>query len=243
MQYHEERKGLHFEIDEGNYRISPGESEKMQADLGTLKKAVANFPVAGLKVRIAVLNPGKIRAELSLHLPGRTLHAADDHRQFHPAWERCIHRLLHEVGQYKEKLSNKPAYANEAEGTLHDVQPVQVPNGEAIEAAVRDGDYPQFRKALSVYEEPMQGRVGRWVERYPDAASALGDGLTISQIVEETFLNAFEGYADRPPLRLGQWLEILIDPSLRQLLQHRDQEQENLSYIESAKAAESERPD
>ncbi len=70
MQYHEERKGLHFEIDEGNYRISPGESEKMQADLGTLKKAVANFPVAGLKVRIAVLNPGKIRAELSLHLPG-----------------------------------------------------------------------------------------------------------------------------------------------------------------------------
>jgi hypothetical protein len=83
--------------------------------------------------------------------------------------------------------------------------------------------------------------VGRWVERYPEAASALGEGLTISQIVEEVFLNAFERYRDRPPpLRMGQWLESLIDPSIQQLLKHGDEEQENLSFIESAKAAEDE---
>lgn len=240
MKFSEKRKGLHVEIDEGLYRITPEEAAKMEVDLATLRKATAAFPVADLKVEITVLNPGAVRAAASLRLPGRTLYAADDDRQLHPAWERCVRRLVSEVARYKERLSNKPTYAKEAEGTLHDVQPAQPPDAEAVEAAVRDGNYPQFRQAMSVYDESLAGRVGRWVQRYPEAASALGDSLTISQIVEEVFLNAFENYPRRPSIRMGQWLESLIDPSIRQLLKHRDDEQENLSFIESAKAAESE---
>jgi len=240
MKSSDKRDGLRVEIDEGIYRITPDEAAKMETDLATLRKATAAFPVAELKVEITVLNPATVRAAASLRLPGRTLYAADDDRQLHPAWDRCIRRLVHEVTEYKEKLSNKPAYSKEAEGTLHDVQPAQPPDLQAVEAAVGEGDYPRFRQAMSAYEEALEGRVGRWVERYPDAAATLGDGLTISQIVEEVFLNAFEAYGRRPPIRMGQWLESLIDPSLQQLLKHGDEEQENLSFIELAKDAENE---
>jgi ribosome-associated translation inhibitor RaiA len=238
MAFSDKREGLRVEIDEGKYRITAAEAAKMETDLVTLRKLVATFPRAELKVEIIVLNPGQIRAETSLRLAGRTLHAQDDDRQFHPAWERAIRRLVKEVTEYKEKLSNRPTYAKEAEGTLHDVQPSQAPDPEKIEAAVREGNYPRFRQVMSVYEETMEGRVGRWVERYPEAAAALGEELTLSQIVEEVFLNAFEGYGSRPKMRLGQWLESLIDPSVRQLVEHREEEQENLSFVESAKAAE-----
>lgn len=243
MKYNEKREGLQVEIDEGIYRIRPDEAAKMETDLTTLRKATATFPVADLKVEITVLNPGSVRAAASLRLPGRTLHAANDDRQLHPAWERCIRRLVNEVVEYKEKLSNKPTYSKEAEGTLHDVQPTRAPDLEAVEAAVGEGDYPHFRQAMSVYEEALDGRVGRWIKRYPEAASALGERLTISQIVEEVFLNAFESYRRRPSIRMGQWLESLIDPSIQQLLKHRDEEQENLSFIESAKAAERRKTD
>lgn len=241
MKFREKREGLHVEIDEGVYRITPDEAAKMESDLATLRKATAAFPVADLKIEITVLNPGAVRAAAGLRLPGRTLYAADDDRQLHPAWERCVRCLLNEVARYKERLSNKPTYTKEAEGKLHDVQPAQPPDAEAIEAAVHDGHYPRFRQAMSVYEESLEGRIGRWVERYPEAESALGETLTISQIVEEVFLNAFEDFSRRPAaMRMGQWLEGLIDPSIQQLLKHREDEQQNLSFIESAKAAESE---
>jgi len=79
------------------------------------------------------------------------------------------------------------------------------------------------------------------VERYPAAEAKLGHGLVISEIVEEVFLNAFERFNDRPPLRMGEWLESLIDPSLKALLEDTAAEKENLSFIQSAQLAEAER--
>jgi ribosome-associated translation inhibitor RaiA len=238
MRHGDSSHRLPVEIDEGIYRITADEAAKMEQDLGTLRKVVEAFPVSELKVEITVLNPSRVRAATTLRLPSQTLYAADDDRELHPAWDRCVRRLVDQVIEYKERLGNKPTYTKEIEGTIHDVVPLQAPDTDAVEAAIRDGQYARFRQAMAVYEEALEARVGRRVQRYPEAEAQLGDGLVLSEIVEDVFLNAFEQYARRPPLRLGQWLESLIDPSIEALLTNTDEEKENLSFIETAKAVE-----
>jgi DNA-directed RNA polymerase specialized sigma24 family protein len=59
----------------------------------------------------------------------------------------------------------------------------------------------------------------------------LGRARPIADVVEAVFLNAFEGYDRRPPgVRFGQWLETLIDGSLKGLLQNPDEELDNISF-------------
>jgi hypothetical protein len=226
---------LRIEADWGNYRISEAEWQKMDGDLSALRKLVEHFPVAELKIQ--VLHPSDIQISTSLRLPATTLFTADHDRNLHPAWERCVRKLMHKVTAYKERLENKEVYEKEAKGTLHDVRPAMEPDPSEVENAVQDLDYVRFRKALAVYDESLEGRVGRWVQRYPDAQTQLGTQIIISDIVEEVYLNAFERFGERPRIRLGDWLEQLIDPSLQTLLSH-PEERENLSYIASAKAAD-----
>lgn len=227
---------LRIDADWGNYKISEAEREKMDTDLSALRKLVENFPVAELKIE--VLHPSDIQISTSLRLPATTLFTADHDRKLHPAWERCVRKLMHKVTAYKERLENKPVYEKEAQGTLHDVRPAMEPDPQELEEAVADLDYVRFRKALAVYEESLEARVGRWVQRFPEAQTRLGTRLMISDIVEEVYLNAFERFGERPPIRLGEWLEELIDPSLQILLTH-PEEKENLSFIESAKEIDS----
>lgn len=238
MQFSDQAYNLRIETDSGNYRISPAEQDKMDRDLDTLRKLVATFPVAELKIELTQQNPGYIRAATSLRLPARTLFAADEDDYLHPAWERCIRRLVKKVEAYKAKLGNRPVYEKQAEGTLHDVQPNQLPDNDELHKAVDEMDYDRFRDLLAVYDESLENRVGRWIQRYPEIEVQLGQGLNISEIVEEVYLNAFDQFADRPPLRLGEWLESLIDPSVQLLLKQPDEEKANLSFIQSAKAAQ-----
>ena len=59
----------------------------------------------------------------------------------------------------------------------------------------------------------------------------MGTDLAIADVVEVVFLNAFEGYDQRPrDVRFGRWLETLIDGSLKGLLQNPDEELENISF-------------
>jgi len=238
MAFSDHTDNLRIETDSGGYRISPAEAEKMDRDLDTLRKLVADFPVTELKIELTQQNPSEIRVATSLRLPARTLFAADEDRQLHPAWERCVRRLMHQVTALKEKLDNKPVYSKQNEGTLHEVSPSRPPDAEAIQRAVEEQDYQAFRQAMAVYEESLELRVGRWVQRYPEAQAQLGAELSIPQIAEAVLLNAFEQFENRPPLRLGEWIESLIDPSLQALLRDSGDERENLSFIESAKEAD-----
>ena len=225
---------LRVEIDSGRYRLSSTEQEKMDTDLHTLRKLVKDFPVSELKIEITTQSD--IRVGTSLRLPAQTIYTADVDKTLHPAWERCLRKLVQRVTAYKEKLANKPTYQKEAQGTLHPVRPTMEPHIDDVQKAVEELDYTAFRRELGMYDEAIEKRVGRWVERYPAVESRLGNGLVISEIVEEVFLNAFERFGVRPPaLRLGEWLESLIDPSIQTLLNHPDEEKENLSFIESAK--------
>jgi len=102
--------------------------------------------------------------------------------------------------------------------------------------AIRSGDYRAFRMALSADEERLRKRVGRWIQRYPDAEARLGHGLAIGDVVEEVYLNAFESYSRRPmEVPLHEWLDSLIDRSLKMLLHHPEKERENASFARTVR--------
>ena len=224
---------LRVHIDTEKYELTTAARNKMDTDFETLRKLVKDFPVAELHVEISQQND--VRVGASLRLPSQTLYTADVDRMMHPAWERCVRKLMQRVTAYKERLANKPTYHKEAVGTVHAVRPSMEPSIAEVEKAFEELDYAAFRRSLGMYEEAVEKRVGRWVERYPQVEARLGHGLVISEIVEEIFLNAFERFGSRPPVRLGDWLESLIDPSIHILLEHSAEEKENLSFIASAK--------
>jgi hypothetical protein len=87
---------------------------------------------------------------------------------------------------------------------------------------------------MSVYEDALEKRIGRWVQRDAAIEDQLGDRLKISEIVEEVLLNAFEQFPGRPAQRLGEWLEELIRPSLDTLARHPEAEKENVSFIQTS---------
>jgi ribosome-associated translation inhibitor RaiA len=238
MPFSDELYDMQIETDAGNVTISPNEQEKMDRDLDTLRKMIAHFPSPQLKLEISNQTPGIFRVSASLRLAGRTLFTAGEAGTLHAAWDTAVRRLMDKVRAYKDHLGRVPERQKEAEGTLHEIVPTMPPDSAALERAARQLDYRAFRAAMNVYEDALEKRVGRWIERYPDAEAQLGDGLLISEIAEEVILNAFDRYAGRPQsLRLGQWLENLIDPSIQTLLRDGGAEKENLSFIESAKRA------
>lgn len=235
MRFSDETYNLRINTDSQNYTISEAESAKMDASLDTLRKAAAAFPVSDLKIEIIRQSrTDHIDVKTSLVLPGQTLTTSDWDVQLHPAYERCIKKLVGMVADYKERLGSKSEMAKTVEGTLHEVHPSQPPDPEALQMAAAEGDYQAFRTALSVYEDAVQRRAGRWIERYPEAIERLGDGLVMSDIVEEVFLLAFERFTDRPARPMGEWLESLIDPAIQAWLKDPVAEKENIEMVQTA---------
>src|SRR5690606_22291702 len=103
-------------------------------------------------------------------------------------------------------------------------------------------DYGAFRAELSGFEEPIRRRVGRWIQRYPDLDATFGEYLPLDDLVEEVMLTAFEQYESRPEaMRLGDWLESLIDPAMRSFLRHPEEELEAISYARTLREMQGER--
>jgi len=110
------------------------------------------------------------------------------------------------------------------------------PEAGPLAEAVRRGDYRAFRTALAGYEEWLGKRGGGWGQRYPEAQAQIGRGLLLGDLVEEVYLNAFERFAQRPTdVRLSEWLEDLLDPSLKALLRHPDEESDNASLARTVR--------
>lgn len=230
MKPSSQKHELRIQLDTKHCTLTPGEIAKMEANLGTLRIRAEQFPINDLYVTVARYpRSGDYHVKTSLVLTGRTLFTGDRDVLVHPAYLRCIRKLVSKLDAYLEALSKKPALAKREGGQL-DVVPTVVPDGEQLDHAVREGDYAAFRKAADVYSEPVRRRVTRWISRYPELEARLDGSLSVDDAVEEVFLNAFERYNDRPQsLRLGQWLEDLIDPSLCELLENPDEELESIS--------------
>jgi hypothetical protein len=116
-------------------------------------------------------------------------------------------------------------------GTRHDVIPSREVDSGAVDEAVRAGDYAEFRRLMYVYEEPLRNRIGRWIERYPAVAATLQVQIYLEDIIEEVFLTAFDEYEHRPQaVPFGEWLEGLIDPSVKLVSTADDEELDNISF-------------
>ena len=242
MQYSDESYNLRIELDTKNCELSASELEKMTAGLAPLREPLKNFPVTDLYITVEYTEPTEhYHVKTALVLSGKTLFTGDDDTEHYPAFHRCVRKLVGKVSAYKGDLEGTPELSKQQKGTHHDVVPDREPDAEQLNRAIAEGDYATFREALFVYEEPVRKRVGRWVSRYPEVDAQLGDHITLADIVEEVFLNAFERWDARPQaLRLGVWLEQLIDPSIKVLLKDRVAEMENISFARSLRGAAAE---
>jgi ribosome-associated translation inhibitor RaiA len=239
--------GVRFpiELDTRHCTPSPAELEKMRTNLEPLLRAVDHFPVVSLHIVLECFQRTTThRAKVSLALTGKTLVSVEEHTHLHAAFECCLKNLLQDVSAYKARMENETEFQKEEKGTHHPLRPDLDPDSATLEAAVLSTDYTAFRLALFGYDEPVRKRIGRWIERYPEVEARIGKGLEIDDLVEEVFLDAFEQYSARPKeLRLGEWLERLIDPAVKEIVFDRNGELENVRFARTAREAETgERP-
>lgn len=232
MPFSDQSHNLRIVLDTENYECTPEQIEHMERTLDVLREPVRDFPVSDLHIDVGFhARSHDFRIKTALVLPGRTLATGDLDPNLNPAFDRCVRKLVQRVEEYKANLGNDAERAKHVKGTRQAVIPDQEPDGEVLEQAVASGDYAAFREAMFVYEEPVRKRAGRWVDRYPEAAAQIDEQFKLADVVEEVFLNAFERYRDRPTqVRLGEWLEQLIDPSIKLLMKSPDEEMQNISF-------------
>jgi len=233
MRFADQSYNLRIELDTKHCSLSQAALEKMENALKPLRQPVSTFPVSDLYITVNHHPiPDDYHVRVSLVLPGRTLFTGERDINAVSAFSRCVRKLVGKLKAYKESLSAKPEREKAEEGTLQEVVPAAEPDADQLRASVADGDYAAFRRATYVYEEGVRKRAGRWIERSPDFEARLGTAFTLDDLVEEVFLNAFEHFEQWPDeLRLGQWLEQLIDPSMKALLEDPEAERENIEAV------------
>lgn len=223
---------LRVNLDMNNCRYSAGVLEKMEAGLTPLRKVIQEFPVSDLYVSVFCHErSGLHHVKTSLVLTGRTLFTGERDEDLYAAYHRCIRKLVNKVEGYLDSLRNKDEITKQHKGTHQSILPTQDPDLASLDQTVGDRDYRRYREQTLVYEEPLRKRIGRWIERYPELENLLGSELTLDDLVEEVFLNSFEQYETRAAaVRFGQWLEDLIDPSIKAVLRDPDGELENIAF-------------
>lgn len=238
--YSDESYDLRIDLDTENCDLSEGEINQLEQKLNPLREPLRKFPVAVLYINIRFHSHSHTyRVKLALQLPGRTLATGDLDEAISPAMERSVRKLLQALIAYEQSMSRSEERSKTAKGTRGQVTPTSTPDAEAIAESAAEGDYAIFRRLTFDYEEPLRKRIGRWVQRYPEVQEQIGEELTLADLVEEVFLTAFERYEDRPAnVPLGDWLESLVDPSLKLLYHHRDEELENISFARTLHEAE-----
>jgi len=240
MTHSDQSYNLLVDLDMKHCQLPAAEIAKMETMLSPLRDLVQAFPVSKLHVLVSYRpRTTDYVVRTSLILSGDTLVSSDHHAQAHAAFEHCIDNLVRELQRYKDRLGNVAERAKQEEGTHHALVPTLPPDGAALEAAAENGDYAAFRVAASGYDEPVRAQVGRWVERYPEVAARIGQGLTIDDIVEDVFLTAFEDYPQRPQeIRFGDWLGRYIDSAIKAMAADLDAEMENVAMARLAREAE-----
>lgn len=228
-------ENLHIELDTKDCQLSSDEITKMEGMLGPLREPVRQFPVSDLYVTVThYARSGDYHVGTSLVLTGRTLFTGERDENPVSAFGRCVRKLIHRLAAYKDNLAAEPERKKAQHGTVQEVVPTQEPDAEQLSQAVADNDYGAFRDAMVVYEEPIRKRVGRWIQRYPEFEARLGTTYVLDDLVEEVILNAFERFTDMPQaMRLGEWIKELIDPSVKDMMNHPEREHANIDAVRS----------
>lgn len=242
MKYSDQSYNLRINLDTENCELASSEIKHLEESLSRLRGPVKDFPLADLYITIEFKPPSlDYRVKAVLRLPGRGLATGDLDKDLYPAFHRCVEKLVQKLTAYKERLSDADDVAKHTQGTRHDVVARQLVDGEELQHAVEQGDYPRFRQLTYPYEESLRKRAGRWIQRYPRIEAQLGNRFDLADVVEEVFLNAFQRFEEHPrEVPFGDWLEKLIDPSLKLLSEHGDEELANISFARTAMDAQQE---
>jgi ribosome-associated translation inhibitor RaiA len=232
---HDPSEPLRVEFDAHNCHLTDENLDRMRSDLDTVVKAVAKFPDPKLHVLVEHnTRTNDYSVKTSLLLQQQALVASDHNSALHAAYEQCLTNLMRELEEYKDRLGRVPERQKREKGTRQALLPTAEPHIEAARRAVATGDYAAFHTALQGYEEPLRDRVGRWVDRQPKADGQVGRRFTITDLVEEVYLDAFEAWERRPrEIPLGDWLAGLIDPAFKEMMQDPDATLENVRMVRS----------
>ena len=236
MQYTDHHHHLRVEFQTRECQIPSDELTRMERSLTPLAEAVQDF--ASAELRFTITYHPRIPAyhvEARLKLPGRTLFTGSQDTYLDSAFQRCVNKIARRAEAYREHPDREAGEVAQDEAALdRDIVAPEDPGAGPLGEAVRAGSFRAFRNLLSGYEEWLRKRVGRWVQRHPEAQARGGKDLRLGDLVEEVFLNAFEHYAGRPTeVPLHEWLNGLLEPSLQLFLRHPDQERENASLARS----------
>jgi len=222
MHYTDNFTHLHVEISGKGYDIPKDELTRMERSLAPLHDAVRDFPSSDL--RLTVIHHSQKDAyhvEARLKLPGKTLFSSEEDAYLDSAFQRCVAHLRAEVESYARQPDRQAVAATDRRRDLsREIVMPQDPDTGPLARAVTAGDYHAFRTGLSGYEEWLRGRVGRWIQRYPEAEDQLRRSEAfIGDVLEQVYLHAFEQFTARPTdIRLSEWLDKLIDPALKDVL-------------------------
>lgn len=236
MRNTQDARHVHTNLDTKNCSLRRSEIEAMEDGLGSLEAVASSFPFADLYVTVSYSGRSEeYHVKTSLKLPGRILFTGEHDSVALPAYERCIRKLVRKIEDYKHKMeTGQGARGRLAAGTRQTVDPEMLPTLERLDQAFQAQDYEAFRNELSGFEDSVRRRVGRWIQRYPELDATFGEFLPMEDLVEEVMLTAFERYESRPVvMRLGDWLESLIDPAMRSFLRHPDEELEAISFAKT----------
>jgi ribosome-associated translation inhibitor RaiA len=238
MKYRYDKQHLDIEIDAVDCQIPIDERARMQTMLADLAEAVRDFPHSHLRLKI-IYHSGvdQYHVKGTMHLPGATLFVGDHDLYLDTALERAIRKLVRKIDTYREQPDRAAIEMAKRQRSLdQNIVAPQDADAGPLADAVRDGDYRRFRLGLIAYEDWLRKRAGRWVQRYPEAQAQVGEMLLLGDLVEEIYLNAFEQFMNWPThVSLHDWLDSLIDPSLRAMLQHPDEEHAAASFARTTR--------
>ena len=232
MMFNETDHDLTIELKTHGFELPTEEYAKIEESLGSLRDAVDCFPVKSLNITVICHQRQEdYHVKMSLILPGRTLFTGERDRLVYPAIERCTEKLLRKVVAFKNQLEAEEERSKHASGTYHTVNTSMDFDTQQLEESRMYDDYLRFRLGLDGFTSALSEKIGRWVQRYPEIEELLGEGVTISDIVEGVFYHAYEQFSQRSPeVPPGAWLESLIDPTIQDLLRAPEEEFANISY-------------
>ncbi len=243
VQYTDDRNHLRVEIRSRGFEVPADERARMQERLRDLGERTRDFPTGQLSLTFLYHPRAQdYHVEARLRLPGRTIFAGQRHDYLDSAFQGCVQQLLGLIDAYRNQ-PNRSAVEQAAQRAARAARDGDIvlpadPDGGPIARAVQAGDYRAFRTAMAGYEEWLRKRVGRWVQRYPQVEERVGDDVLIGDLIEEVYLQAFEQFVRRPPdLRLSEWLDKLIDPSLRALVKDPDTVRQEASLARTVREA------
>lgn len=207
------------------------------AECDRIRPLVENFPTQILHINVEYnSNSEEYEIKLALVLPGQTFATGDVGKAWDQSLEKSVQKMIRRIEHYKATMSGEPEQARVAAGTTMEVKPNRRMDGTQVVDAVKQGNYLNFRKAMYPIEESLRDRVGRWVQRYPQIQAKIGERFTIADIVEETFMMAFDCYDDwRPEMFFGQWIETLIDPAMKTIARDPEGELEAIRFQQTWK--------